>query len=243
LLLAFGLLLAHMAYFYPYTPDDTFISLRYAQRLVEGKGLTWNDGEYVEGYSNPLWVMLAAALNIFSVDLLNAVQLMGAIFTGLTLFVFARYARQFALPTSSLLLGACTFSLTAPVAIWAVGGLEMPLVMLLFAWALVFTRSLLDNKNHKSAIAAGCALGLICWLRPEGPLYAIAAALASFCAPMALSPASRAAWSARGRHRTAPFSISTRRRGRPPATAPPRPFAECRPPRRNSPPKARPGVW
>src|SRR5688572_3538656 len=60
-LLPAALLLALHAYFYRgFTSDDAFISLRYAVRLATGGGLTWNDGEYVEGYSNLLWVILAA---------------------------------------------------------------------------------------------------------------------------------------------------------------------------------------
>lgn len=192
--LAIILLFAHMAYFYPYTPDDTFISLRYAQRLVEGKGLTWNDGEYVEGYSNLLWVLLAAALNRLGMDLLLSVQVMGAVCSVLTLFVFAHYAKRFALPASSLAIGTITYALTAPVAIWAVGGLEMPMVMLLFAIALFFARSLLESHDNTLAIKAGCALGVICWLRPEGPLYTVAPMLAlMLCAASPLKTRIRSA--------------------------------------------------
>jgi hypothetical protein len=40
--------------------DDAYISLRYAENFVAGKGLVWNEGEYVEGYTNFLWVMLVS---------------------------------------------------------------------------------------------------------------------------------------------------------------------------------------
>jgi hypothetical protein len=42
--------------------DDTYISCRYAQNLVEGHGLVWNIGERVEGYTNFLWTILIAAI-------------------------------------------------------------------------------------------------------------------------------------------------------------------------------------
>ena len=38
--------------------DDAYISLRYARNLVSGTGLVYNPGEYVQGYTNFLWVML-----------------------------------------------------------------------------------------------------------------------------------------------------------------------------------------
>lgn len=41
--------------------DDAFISFRYARNLIDGRGLVWNPGEYLEGYSNFLWLMMIAA--------------------------------------------------------------------------------------------------------------------------------------------------------------------------------------
>lgn len=40
--------------------DDAFISYQYARNLVEGHGLVFNPGEYVEGYTNLLWTLLVA---------------------------------------------------------------------------------------------------------------------------------------------------------------------------------------
>jgi len=42
--------------------DDSFISFRYAWNLVHGRGLVYNAGEYVEGYTNLLWTLLLPAL-------------------------------------------------------------------------------------------------------------------------------------------------------------------------------------
>ena len=42
--------------------DDAFISFRYVRNLLEGHGLVFNPGEYVEGYSNFLWVLELAAI-------------------------------------------------------------------------------------------------------------------------------------------------------------------------------------
>ena len=44
--------------------DDAMISMRYARNFVQGHGLVWNAGERpVEGYTNPLWVLLMAAIH------------------------------------------------------------------------------------------------------------------------------------------------------------------------------------
>ena len=46
--------------------DDAFISFRYVRNLLAGHGLVFNPGEYVEGYTNFLWIVeLAAIWGIF----------------------------------------------------------------------------------------------------------------------------------------------------------------------------------
>jgi hypothetical protein len=43
---------------YNHLGEDAFITFRYVRNLVAGRGLTFNEGEWVEGFSNPLWVLL-----------------------------------------------------------------------------------------------------------------------------------------------------------------------------------------
>ena len=59
-LAALVVLFVHAASYLPFIADDALITLRYAERLLDGHGLTWNDGERVEGYSNLLWLQLTA---------------------------------------------------------------------------------------------------------------------------------------------------------------------------------------
>ena len=48
--------------------DDAYISFRYVARWVGGEGLTFNPGERVEGFSNPLWVGVLALAKLLSPD-------------------------------------------------------------------------------------------------------------------------------------------------------------------------------
>ena len=59
-LLAVLLLVVHLREF-AFLGDDAFIIFRYADQLVRGHGLTWNPGEWVEGYTSFLWTLLMAA--------------------------------------------------------------------------------------------------------------------------------------------------------------------------------------
>lgn len=43
-----------------FVQDDAFISFRYARNLAHGRGLVFNPGERVEGYTNFLWTLLMA---------------------------------------------------------------------------------------------------------------------------------------------------------------------------------------
>ena len=64
-------------YYYPFFSDDAFISLRYAERLVEGHGLTWSDGDRVEGYSDLLWVLLLALVQAVAITVASGLLVMG----------------------------------------------------------------------------------------------------------------------------------------------------------------------
>ncbi|CAN5250591.1 hypothetical protein BH09SUM1_BH09SUM1_16360 [soil metagenome] len=55
---------AALAYlrFGPHTMDDAFITYRYARNFAEGRGLVYNAGEYVLGYSTPAYALILAAI-------------------------------------------------------------------------------------------------------------------------------------------------------------------------------------
>lgn len=178
------LLIAHAWYYFPFISDDALISLRYAQRFLAGQGLTWTDGLAVEGYSNLLWILLASALGWLGLDLITAVRLLGFLGMGSTLLAIVVFARRTGTEYSLVpgITGALTVALAAPVAIWAVGGLEQPLVAALLAWALVailpISKSCEQESMLKAAGRASVPLGLLCLTRPDGILFAVSLALA-----------------------------------------------------------------
>src|SRR6266516_740483 len=50
--------LTFLAWSNRFIQDDAFIAFRYAYNLANGKGLVWNDGYRVEGYTDFLWTLL-----------------------------------------------------------------------------------------------------------------------------------------------------------------------------------------
>lgn len=173
-LLALPLLVRHASYFMPYMSDDSLIVARYAERLIEGHGLTWTDGERVEGYSNLLWTVLVAAIGSLGIDVLDAARLLGVICMASAVVAISRAhsPRSFAEVVPPTVV-ALMFASAGPVGVWAIGGLEQPMVAALLAWALVAVFPIVDGKDESSrrALLVGLPLGLLCWTRPDGPLF------------------------------------------------------------------------
>src|SRR5438552_601254 len=59
--LLLALALAHIRYLW-FVCDDAYITYRYASNLAHGLGPVWNAGERVEGYTNFLWMLVAAVV-------------------------------------------------------------------------------------------------------------------------------------------------------------------------------------
>ena len=172
--LALGL---HASRFWPFLCDDALISLRYVRRLLDGHGLTWNAGERVEGYSNLLWVLATAGLGVLGVDPITAVRVLGV--AGLVLSMAAIVCAH---PPASIgdvpVVGVPLLCLAASgtYAVWAIGGMEQPLVAALLAWAVVLCSPHLESPRVRvrALQAPACCLALLCLTRPDGPLFTAA---------------------------------------------------------------------
>lgn len=182
------LLLAHAWHYFPFLADDALISLRYAQRLLAGYGLTWTDGQPVEGYSNLLWILAVAFLGFFGADLVVAARVLGVVcMLSVTVLVAGCYLVRHA-PRQAwfpVCLGLLFFSLNAPVAVWAIGGLETALYGALLAASIVSMYSVVElvrpgqapARSPGAIVRLSLVLGLLCLTRPDGPLFAACAAL------------------------------------------------------------------
>jgi hypothetical protein len=173
-LVALPFLVRNAAYFLPYMSDDSLIVARYAERLIDGDGLTWTDGERVEGYSNLLWTVSVAAIGALGIDVLDAARLLGVTCMATVLLALSRACR----PQSSTevippTVAALMFASAGPVGVWAIGGLEQSMVAALLAWSLVAVFPILDGDDLSSrrALLVGLPLGLLCWTRPDAPLF------------------------------------------------------------------------
>jgi hypothetical protein len=182
-------LLANAFKYYPFLSDDALISLRYANRLLQGNGLTWTAGHPVEGYSNLLWILAVAGVGLSGVDLIDAARGLGVAGMLTAMFaVCARYAQTDPLRVSWLPITASLLFLSfgAPMAVWAIGGLEQPLQAALVAVSIALALSILESPpgEIRRTWYLSLVLGLLSITRPDGPLFGVGTAAAFLLAAL-----------------------------------------------------------
>lgn len=174
------LLLGHIYTYMPFIADDALISLRYAERLITGHGLTWTEGVPVEGYSNLLWVLIMAFCGLLGMDLVWAARIVGTLCMMLPLFMVAQtYGRTVQWSNvPPILIALFFYVLAAPIAVWAIGGLEQAMMVGLLGIAIPGTFRIVTSLqiNKVDYYQTLLPLGLLCITRPDGPLFTVALA-------------------------------------------------------------------
>jgi hypothetical protein len=170
LLLPLYVLCVNMWRVHWFTYDDSYISFRYAVNLVEGHGLVYNPGQYIEGYTNFLWTVLVAAGLKVGIDPHVTVKVLGAASAIGTLIVVyklsARLMPYKTLPCVAtwLLASSSTFSG------YAVFGLEtIGFVFFITLGTLLMFR---EVERGEGFPWSGLVFALAGLTRPEAPMYA-----------------------------------------------------------------------
>jgi hypothetical protein len=69
-----------LVYCYAWLMDDAYVYFRYVDNFVlHGQGLVWNPGEYVEGFSSPIWALLLSSLRSLGLNYWMIIRGMGLI--------------------------------------------------------------------------------------------------------------------------------------------------------------------
>ncbi len=162
---------------YAFLGDDAFISFRYAANLAAGNGLVWNPGEYVEGYTNFLWVLiLAAGMKLgFTPETLSCT--LGIASGGGVLLVLGCYSARRLGPLHPLVwLPLFTLALSRSFTAWSTSGLATQFFTLLVLLAqLQFLR---ERRGRSGAPWISSVLfGLATLTRPEGGIFTAVAGL------------------------------------------------------------------
>lgn len=129
------LLLLHFLYgraFY-FLCDDAYITFRYARNFVLGRGLVWNPGEAVEGYTNFLWTLFMAAAIRLDISPETAAPVLSILCDLAVLALLLPAARRLAPAEArwTALIALGLLALNRSWNVWATGGLETRLFTLL----------------------------------------------------------------------------------------------------------------
>jgi hypothetical protein len=154
--------------------DDAYISYRYAWNLLHGNGLVYNPGDVVEGYTNFLWTLLAAAA-MWAAFPPAGVMLAANISLAMGVVVLAwrvagRMSRdRYVMPVAVVVL------LAVDGALMAYGARGSGMESIAFAFFTLLALVLLWPESETSSRMrawGGVALALAALTRPEGLLVA-----------------------------------------------------------------------
>ena len=155
--------------------DDAFISFRYVRNLLEGHGLVFNPGEYVEGYTNFLWVLeLAAIWGLLGIRPEHAAQWLSVMYTAGTLAVMLWWVARLPLLRQRWLVAWMALGLvcsSATFAVWTSGGGLETRQFTFFTLTAVAVLSVF-GANRWGLAAVSLSLAAAALTRPEGLLLA-----------------------------------------------------------------------
>ncbi len=156
--------------------DDAFTSFRYVDNFLNGKGLVFNEGEFVEGYTNFLWVMILSLLGFLKLDYVSFSTQLSLLFGACSVvavyFLTLRINKSFYENNFSSeimnFIPAALFSLTGGFHYWSVSGMETSLFVFLILSAVYIYFGL--NSLRKGIILQAVLL-LSALTRPEGMFF------------------------------------------------------------------------
>lgn len=117
---------------YRWLLDDAFIYFRYIDNLLFlDIGLVYNQGEYVEGFSSPLWALVLLAFRALRLDYWLMIQILGCAGFFVFWLLLVRLDRQMAPQGTRFNLPLLFLGANYAVLSYFTSGLETPLVQIL----------------------------------------------------------------------------------------------------------------
>lgn len=176
LFLAMVIALSHQAVFMKWTCDDAFISYRYAENLSQGRGLVFNSGERVEGFSNFSWVVLLALFNLFRLSPLWVSKMLSLCFSLFLIGLVFKTARVSGVGLGGALLCSFLVSSATSLAYFSMSGLETVLYAFLLLLAVYLNTKFMTSPSRKTLFYLYAVLFWAAITRPEGILFLLISA-------------------------------------------------------------------
>lgn len=151
------------------TQDDAFISFRYAENWANGLGLVFNEGEYIEGFSNPSWTLLFGLGFLMHWDPVLLSLGLGYLSIAFLISATAHLLETFQIHSSLRWLPLLLVGVDPNMLLESVQGLESVFYAGLIAFALSY--ALRENQHQRSHLFSTVLFALATTTRPEAPLF------------------------------------------------------------------------
>ena len=161
--------------------DDAMISMRYAWNLSHGSGLVWNQGEYVEGYTNPLMtlVMSLATLLFDKSGAVLAIQVFGVVLMLANAYLVMRIAEHLFSVEIGRYRGLfrvvaflCGLSYY-PLVFLTLMGMETGLLAVLLSSSVLLALRYVRDRRPAEGALLSASLGLAFLTRPDAVVFAL----------------------------------------------------------------------
>lgn len=156
--------------------DDAMISMRYAWNFSQGNGLTWNPGEYVEGYTNLLMTLIMAFISfflnkryaVFVVQILGIIFVLGTVFFTLSTYNELKYSNR---TNAKYILFFLTLSYY-PLSFWSLMGMETGLLAFLVSAGILCSIKYIKTMEAKWSWLMALCFGLAYLARNDAIIFA-----------------------------------------------------------------------
>ncbi|MFC2133773.1 tetratricopeptide repeat protein [Bacteroidota bacterium] len=168
--------------------DDAFITFRYVDNFIHGNSLVFNIGEYVEGFTSILWVLILSTLALLRFELTATSQYLSIGCGVLILFITYKISQLLIKPVESdvnelndkngffdstiksifSLLPSVLLTFTGALIYWSVSGMEATFYIFLNLTAVYLYVKAAAGKKLSFPFAVFMLLATL--VRPEGAL-------------------------------------------------------------------------
>ncbi|MEO8664342.1 MAG: hypothetical protein ABI462_02505 [Ignavibacteria bacterium] len=157
--------------FFGWIVDDLYIYFRYVNNFVNGKGIVYNSGEYVEGFSGFSWFILLSLFGYLGLPLELSAKILSLLLALLNLFLVFKISRK--LNPGILSYFVCILMIfNIPFILWSASGFEIMLYIFLLLSGFYQIINLKTGTRNFSLVSV--IIFLIAVTRPEGILMSLA---------------------------------------------------------------------
>lgn len=137
--------------------DDAYVTFRTVDNFVDGRGLTWNPGERVQAFTNPLWTFILSAAYLLTGEIYyTSIGISIAVSTAVLGWIGAISASRY-----HYWIGVVALTVSKAYTDYSTSGLENPLTHFLLAgFFYVFLTRAFDGRTLVRLTAIGSLLAV-----------------------------------------------------------------------------------